>query len=266
MSRIDETFTALRQRGEAALVPFFMAGDPDLATTPRLLRAVAEAGADIIELGVPFSEPTADGPVIQRCGARALQHGAAMRPVLEMVAELRRDGLATPIVLFGYYNPIFRYGPARLVADAVRAGIDALLVIDLPPEEADELWQPARRAGLDIVFLLAPTSDRRRVKAVLAKTSGFVYFVSMTGITGSRAIDVPDVERLVRNLRPQCSLPIGVGFGISTPEHAAAVAAYADAVVVGSALVRLIESEGNSPQLLRSVAGFIRSLKDAVRR
>lgn len=265
--RIAACFAELRDRGEAALVPFIVAGDPDLDMTRALLRAAADAGADLIEVGVPFSDPTADGPVIQRAGVRALSRGTSLRQILEMIAELRGSGMTTPIVLFGYYNPIFHYGPARLAADAARAGVDALLVIDLPPEEADELWQPARAAGLDMIFLLAPTSDASRVRAVLRKASGFVYFVSMTGITGSKAIDSADVRRLVEDLRGSCPLPIGVGFGISTAEEAAAVAEYADAVIVGSAIVRLIESVGSDPaqDLVATVAGFVRSLKDATR-
>lgn len=265
MSRIKSTFAALKKRGEVALVPFIMAGDPDLETTRQLLLAAAEAGADLIELGVPFSDPTADGPVIQRAGVRALARGTSLRQILELVAELRSGGFETPLVLFGYYNPFFHYGPGRLAADARQAGVDGLLVVDLPPEEADELWQPAKAAGLDVIFLLAPTSDRKRVKAVLSKASGFVYFVSMTGVTGSRAIDTADVAGLVGTVRQQCRLPIGVGFGISTPEQAAAVASYADAVVVGSAITRLIETEHGNPALVRSVAAFIRALKDATR-
>jgi tryptophan synthase alpha chain len=266
MGRITEAFAAAARRGEAALVPFLMAGDPDLEATRALLLAAADAGADLIELGVPFSDPTADGPVIQRAGLRALAHRTSLRQILELVAELRQGGLRTPIVLFGYYNPIFHYGPARLAEDAARAGVDALLVVDLPPEEADELWRPARSAGLDVIFLLAPTSDRDRVRAVLRKASGFVYFVSMTGVTGSKAIDAGDVERMVRDLRTQCRLPIGVGFGISTPAEAAKVASYADAVVVGSALVRVIETHAGSSQLVAEVAGLLRALKDACRR
>lgn len=266
MSRIADTFAALRQRGEVALVPFLMAGDPDLDATRALLLEAAEAGADLIELGVPFSDPTADGPVIQRAGLRALAHRTSLRQILELVAELRRGGMTTPIVLFGYYNPIFHYGPARLAADAKQAGVDALLVVDLPPEEADELWRPARAAGLDIIFLLAPTSDAGRVRAVLRKASGFVYFVSMTGVTGSKAIDAGEVERMVGELRRTCRLPIGVGFGISTPDEAAAVASYADAVVVGSALVRIIETAAGSPALVPEVGRFLRQLKAACRR
>ena len=266
MSRIKQTFAALHRRGEAALVPYLMAGDPDLDVTRALLLEAAEAGADLIELGVPFSDPTADGPVIQRAGLRALAKRTSLRQILEVVAELRRGGFSTPIVLFGYYNPIFHYGPARFVEDAKRAGIDALLVVDLPPDEADELWKPARAAGLDVIFLLAPTSDATRVRVVLRKASGFVYFVSMTGVTGSKAIDASDVEGMVRGLRASCRLPIGVGFGISTPAEAATVASYADAVVVGSALVRVIEANIGSPQLVGEVGKFIRALKAACRR
>jgi tryptophan synthase alpha chain len=266
MGRISDCFAALRRRGEAALVPFIMAGDPDLDATRALVRAAADAGADLIELGVPFSDPTADGPVIQRAGVRALRRGTSLRQILEMVAELRRAGLETPLILFGYYNPIFHYGPARLTADAARAGIDALLVVDLPPEEADELWKPARAAGLDVIFLLAPTSDERRVRAVLRKASGFVYFVSMTGITGTKAIDAADVRRMVEDLRASCRLPIGVGFGITTPAEAAVVASYADAVVVGSAIVRLIEAQADGADPTAAVGDFIRALKDATRR
>ncbi|MEO8601619.1 MAG: tryptophan synthase subunit alpha [bacterium] len=264
-SRIDATFADLKRRREVALVPFIMAGDPDLDTTRALLFAAAEAGADLIELGVPFSDPTADGPVIQRAGVRALAHGTSLRQILGLVADVRRSGLTTPIILFGYYNPFFHYGPARLAADAKQAGADGLLVVDLPPEEADELWQPARREGLDVIFLLAPTSDRRRIKAVLGKASGFVYFVSMTGITGTQAIDAADVAAMIGSLRRQCRLPIGVGFGISTPEQVSAVAKFADAVVVGSAITRLIEMESGTPSLVPSVGAFIGALKDATR-
>ena len=265
MGRIADRFAALRQRGEVALVPFFMAGDPDLDVTRALLRAAAEEGADLIELAVPFSDPTADGPIIQRAGVRALANRTSLRQILELVAELRSDGFDTPIVLFGYYNPIFHYGPARLADDAARAGVDGLLVVDLPPEEADELWRPARAAGLDVIFLLAPTSDADRVRAVQRKASGFIYFVSMTGITGTKAIDAADVRRMVQDLRSSCRLPLGVGFGITTPAEAAAVASYADAVVVGSAIVRLIEAKAAAPDLVSEVGAFIRALKNATR-
>ena len=235
MSRIATRFAELKSANRAAFVPFITAGDPDAETTAALLDKLPAAGADLIELGVPFSDPTADGPVIQRAGVRALARGTSLRQILELVADLR-------------------------------AGVDGLLVVDLPPEEADELWKPARAEQLDVIFLLAPTSDERRIKAVLRKASGFVYFVSMTGITGSKAIDTADVAGMVATLRRHCRLPVGVGFGISTPEQAAAVAEFADAVVVGSAITRLIEMETGSPSLVPSVGAFMRALKDATRR
>jgi tryptophan synthase alpha chain len=263
MSRIDDCFARLQAAGEAALVPFLMAGDPDLDATRSLLRAAAAAGADLIELGVPFSDPTADGPILQRSADRALKRGASLPRILELVAELREE--LPPVVLFGYYNPIFRYGPARFAADARRAGVAGVLVVDLPPEEAGELWQPARAEGLDVIFLLAPTSDRGRVRAVLGKASGFVYFVSMTGVTGSRAIDTGDVRRLVEDLKTACSLPIGVGFGIQSPSDVAAVASFAAAVIVGSAIMRLVEEHRDDPALAERVGRFIGELKEATR-
>src|SRR5262245_13854667 len=265
MGRITECFAALRARREVALVPFIMAGDPHLGVTRALVRAAADAGADLIELGVAFSEPTADGPVIQRAGVRALKSGASLRQVLELVAELRHSGLEIPIILFGYYNPVFRYGTERFSSDAARAGVDGVLVVDLPPEEADELWKPVRAAGLDVIFLLAPTSDERRVRAVTRKASGFIYFVSMTGITGTKAIDTAEVRQMVSALRESCRLPIGVGFGITTPAEAAIVASYADAVVVGSAIVRLVESKSTDGDVVGAVGDFIHALKDATR-
>ena len=265
MSRIRTCFEELKRRREVALVPFIMAGDPDLGVTEALLRAAVEAGADLIELGVPFSDPTADGPVLQRSAARALQRGTSLSRILELVAKLRPE-VAVPIILFGYYNPIFHYGPARLVEDAKRAGVDGLLVVDLPPEEADELWQPARAAGVDMIFLLAPTSDARRVRAVLRKASGFVYYVSMTGVTGAKAIEPTDVRPLVERVRADCALPIGVGFGISSGREAAAVAEFTDAVIVGSAIMRLVEAHHADANVADRVGAFMRELKDATRK
>ena len=264
MGRIRDQFERLKRRGEVALVPFIMAGVPDLEHTRALVRAAAEAGADLIELGVPFSDPTADGPVLQRAAAQALRGGTSLKRSLGMVAELRAD-LAIPIVLFGYYNPVFHYQPQRLVADAKQAGVDGLLVVDLPPEEADELWRPARAAGLDLIFLLAPTSDAPRVRAVLRKASGFVYLVSMTGVTGSKAIEAGDVRPMVEWMRGQCKLPIGVGFGITCAAEAAMVAAFADAVIVGSAIMRLVEAHSGEVDLVQRVGEFIRELKEATR-
>jgi tryptophan synthase alpha chain len=265
MSRIGECFARLKKTREAALVPFLMAGDPDLDVTRELVLAATEAGADLIELGIPFSDPTADGPVLQRSATRALERGTSLARVLDLVGQLRRE-IDTPIVLFGYYNPIFHYGPARLAADAKSAGVDGLLVVDLPPEEADELWKPACSEGLDVIFLLAPTSDEKRIGAVLKKARGFVYYVSMTGVTGSKAIEATDVRQAVDGMRDRCRLPIGVGFGISSAAAARDVAEFADAVIVGSAIMRLVETQNQDPHLVESVAAFVRDLKSATRR
>jgi tryptophan synthase alpha chain len=262
--RIGQCFAELRARSEAALVTFLMAGDPDLDTTRALLRAVVDGGADLIELGVPFSDPTADGPVLQRSACRALQRGTSLARILEMVAETRAE-LPVPIVLFGYYNPIFCYGTERFANDAKAAGVDGVLVVDLPPEEADELWEPAQRAGLDMVFLLAPTSDDRRIDAVVRRASGFLYVVSMTGVTGSQDIRPTDVAPLVERIRAKSGLPIGVGFGISSGDQAAAVARFADAVIVGSAVMRIVEEAGRDGRLSERVGAFLRELKDAIR-
>lgn len=265
MGRITERFAELKRRGEVALVPFIMAGDPDLDTTRALVCAAAEAGADLIELGVPFSDPTADGPVLQRSAGRALAGGASLPRILDLVAGVRAE-VAIPVVLFGYYNPILHYGPERLARDARQAGIDGLLVVDLPPEEAEELWQPARAVGLDLIFLLAPTSDARRRAAVLRKASGFVYYVSMTGVTGAKAISPGNVRPMVEQLRKECSLPIGVGFGISSPAEAALVGRFADAVIVGSALMRIVEEHSAVSDLAVRVGSFVREMKHAASR
>lgn len=263
MSRITTTFERLRSGNRAALVPFLMAGDPDLGVTRELVRAAVRNGADLIELGVPFSDPTADGPVLQRSATRALKRGASLPRVLELVTDLRKE-TDVPIVLFGYFNPIFRYGTKRLARDARQAGVDALLVVDLPPEESGELWEPARAEGLDQIFLLAPTSDRGRVSAVLERASGFVYYVSMTGVTGVKAIAPTDVRPQVEKLRKRCKLPIGVGFGISSAQQATAVAAFADAVIVGSAMMRVVEECGSAIDLPEKLGAFVRELKDAM--
>jgi tryptophan synthase alpha chain len=264
-TQITRRFAELRKSGEVALVPFIMAGDPDLGATRDMLHAVADAGADLVELGVPFSDPTADGPVLQRSAARALERGTSLQRILEMVSDLRRN-VQTPIVLFGYYNPIFHYGPEALTRDARQAGVDGLLVVDLPPDESDELWQPARAAGLDMIFLLAPTSDSSRVRAVLRKASGFVYYVSMTGVTGSRAITPADVRPEVERVRTMCKLPIGVGFGITSGAEAAAVAAFADAVVVGTSIMQRVEQRGAAADLANHIGDFARELKVAIRK
>jgi tryptophan synthase alpha chain len=264
MGRIEECFKRLRARSEAALIPFIMAGDPDLDVTRSLIRAAARAGADLIEVGVPFSDPTADGPVIQDSAAWALKRGTSLARILELVSELRAE-IDQPIVLFGYYNPFFRYGSERLASDARRAGVDGLLAVDLPPEESAELWKPVRKAGLDLIFLLAPTSDGGRIKAVLRRASGFVYFVSMTGVTGTKAITPGEVREMVEDLRKRCTLPIGVGFGITSATEASAVAQFADAVIVGTAVMRLVAAHRGSPDLIDAVETFLRELKAATK-
>lgn len=264
-NRIDRRFETLAAAGRKALIPFLTAGYPEPDYTVPVLHALVEAGADVLELGVPFSDPTADGPVLQRSAARALARGVSLPRILEVVAEFRAES-DVPVILFGYYNPFFRYGAERFCRDARQAGVNGLLVVDLPPEEADELWKPARAEGLDVIFLLAPTSDASRVKKVMRKASGFVYYVSMTGVTGSKAIDTGEVSTMVERLRADCPLPIGVGFGISSAADAAAVARFADAVVVGSAIMRLVEESGGDPSLPARVEAFVRELKAATHR
>lgn len=263
MNRIDRVFTDLRSRNEAALVPFLTAGDPDLATTLDLIRAAEDAGADIVEVGVPFSDPTSDGPAIQNSAEIALAAGASLSRALEQIAQLRTSS-HLPIVLYGYFNPIFRYGVERFAEDAASAGVDAVLVVDLPPEEAMELLPSIRPRGLHFISLLAPTSDDERVTKVLRQASGFIYYVSVTGVTGAATLRPESIEPAIARLRRRTDLPIGVGFGISTPEQSAAVASFADAVVVGTAIMRVIDAHRGNTSLLREVGSFIRRLKDGV--
>lgn len=265
MNRIESCFAALRERGEVALMPFIMAGDPDMAHTRAFLLAAQEAGADLIEVGMPFSDPTSDGPVLQRSAQRALDRNVSLPRVLELVHELRQQSLTVPIVLYGYYNPIFRYGPERFARDAARAGVDGVLVVDLPPEEAGELRRHTDQTGVDIIHLLAPTSDAVRMRKVLSRAKGFVYYVSVTGVTGVRAASPADVRPMVERVRRHTKLPVGVGFGISSPEQASEVAQFADAVVVGSAIMRIVEEHAGAPDLVQRVAEFIGDLKMAVR-
>ncbi len=264
MNRIDQTFRALRERHDAALIPFFTAGDPDLDTTAELMRVAAENGADLIELGVPFSDPTADGPVLQHSADVALRAGASLPRVLELVSEFRRES-QLPIILYGYFNPILHYGLERFARDAATAGIDGVLVVDLPPEEVQELLPHLERAGIHFIFLLAPTSGPDRVRKVLRHAHGFLYYVSVTGVTGVQPMLAESVRPVVERLRQSTSLPIGVGFGISTPEQAAAVSAFADAVVLGSAIMRIVDGSADRGATVSAVGAFIRRLKDAMR-
>src|SRR5471030_2007060 len=236
-TRIDNRFAALRQEGRAALVTFVTAGDPDLATSLAILKALPGAGADLIEIGMPFTDPMADGPAIQASGLRALQGGQTMRRTLGLVADFRRTDATTPLILMGYYNPIYVYGVDAFLRDARAAGVDGLIVVDLPPEEDEELCLPALKAGLNFIRLATPTTDKERLPAVLANTSGFVYYVSITGITGAAAPDSGKVGAAVARIKRHSKLPVAVGFGVRTAEQARGIAENADGVVVGSALV-----------------------------
>ena len=262
--RITAKFRELRARNEAAMIPYVVAGDPDLDITRAIVREFEARGADLIELGVPFSDPMADGPANQRASARGLGGGASLAAILSLVSELRRE-TEIPIVLFGYFNPIFHYGCARLCADAARAGVDGLLVVDLPPEEAGELRDPARANGLDLIYLLAPTTPVERARKVARSASGFLYYVSVMGVTGARTSVASDLEEHVRCIRGVTDLPVGVGFGISTPEQAAEVARFSDAVIVGSAISLLVEANLGSPQLVAAVGQLVGSMKAAMR-
>jgi tryptophan synthase alpha chain len=257
---IADAFARCRAERRAAFIPFLMAGDPDLETTERLLAALAEGGADLIELGVPFSDPIADGPVNQRAAARALAAGATLSGVLELVAR-NRDRLGVPVVLFSYFNPIHARGVERFAEQAAASGVDGVLCVDLPPEEAAAEVTPAlAAAGVDPVFLLAPTSDRERIAAVDRAGAGFVYYVSRTGVTGERAELAPELVRGVKRARRRLHLPLAVGFGISTPAQVAAVGEIADGVVVGSALVAEVERRAGDPELPAALAARVRAL------
>ncbi len=241
VSRIDRRFAALKAEGRAALVTFVTAGDPDLETSKAILNGLPGAGADIIELGMPFSDPMADGPAIQAASLRALKAGHKMRDTLAMVREFREKDQDTPIVLMGYYNPIYVYPNEAFLEEAAAAGVDGLIVVDVPPEADAELCLPAIERGLNFIRLVTPTTDDKRLKTVLKNTSGFLYYVSITGITGAASADPGDVQREVARLKRATALPVAVGFGVRTPEQARAMAQGADGVVVGSALVRAIE-------------------------
>jgi len=263
-------FAALREEGRAGLVTYLTAGDPDPATSHRLFAGVAAAGADLVEIGMPFSDPMADGPAIQEAGRRALESGMTLRRTLALVRELRCADDATPIVLMGYYNPIYRYGTEAFARDAVDAGVDGVIVVDLPPEEDAELTVPAGAAGLDVIRLATPTSDERRLPRIVERASGFIYYVAIAGITGTRSADSADVTAAVARLRRFTRLPVAVGFGIRTPEQAAQVARAADAAVVGSALVQRLalnlEPDGCAkPGLVDAVLGDVRALATGVR-
>jgi tryptophan synthase alpha chain len=269
-TRIDTRFAALRAENRPGLVTYFMGGDPDYATSLAIMKALPKAGADLIELGMPFSDPMADGPAIQAAGLRALKGGQTLVRTLQMAAEFRQSDNETPIVMMGYYNPIYIYGVERFLADAKASGVDGLIVVDLPPEMDEELCLPALRAGLNFIRLATPTTDDKRLPAVLENTSGFVYYVSMTGITGSALTDTSKVAQAVKRIKGHTNLPIAVGFGVKTAEQAKVIGQSADAVVVGSAIVQQIASslgkDGKAgPETVDLVATMVRGLSTGVR-
>ena len=268
--RIDRRFAALKKAGRAALVTFTMGGDPDHATSVAILKALPKAGADVIELGMPFTDPMADGPAIQAAGLRALKGGQTLKKTLAAVRDFRAGDDATPLVLMGYYNPIYIYGVERFLADAKAAGVDGLIVVDLPPEEDSELCLPAMKAGLNFIRLATPTTDEKRLPAVLTNTSGFVYYVSITGITGAAAPDTGKVAAAVTRIKRHTALPVCVGFGVRTAAHARAIAEGADGVVVGSALVEAVrQSLGPNSKptsaTVTAVTDLTRTLAEGVR-
>ncbi len=269
-TRIDARFAALKKEGRAALVTFTMAGDPDYDAALAILNALPKAGADVVELGMPFTDPMADGPAIQAAGLRALKAGQDMKRTLSLVREFRHGDAATPIVLMGYYNPIYVYGNERFLTDARAAGVDGLIVVDLPPEEDVELCLPALNAGLNFIRLATPTTDDKRLPAVLGNTSGFVYYVSITGITGAAAPDAGKVTDAVARIKRHTRLPVCVGFGVRTAEQARAIALGADGVVVGSALVdtvrKSLDPAGKATTATApAVAELVRTLAQGVR-
>lgn len=269
-TRIDKRFAALKEEGRAALVTFIMAGDPDYDTSLAIAKALPKAGADIIELGMPFTDPMADGPAIQAAGLRALKSGQRMARTLSLVREFRKDDDRTPIILMGYYNPIYIYGNERFLADAKAAGVDGLIVVDLPPEEDEELCLPALKAGLNFIRLATPTTDDKRLPKVLTNTSGFVYYVSVTGVTGTAAPETSKVSGAVARIKRHTNLPVAVGFGVKTAEQARSIAEGADGVVVGSALIdalsRSLDKTGKAGAgTVKAVTQLVSALAQGVR-
>ncbi|THJ24636.1 MAG: tryptophan synthase subunit alpha [Nitrospira sp. CG24E] len=262
--RIDRTFARLRQAGEKALIAYVMAGDPSLKETEELVVELERAGVDIIELGVPFSDPIADGPVIQQAAERALRNGTSLRTIFPMITRLRST-TQVPLVLMAYYNNVYAFGPQRFCQEAVQAGVDGLIVPDMPLDEAGLFRGPAEAAGLQLIFLLAPTSTAERRTFVARQSQGFVYYVSLTGITGAKLRNVADVGKNVEKIKKITRVPVAVGFGVATPEDAANVAAIADGVIVGSAIVKQIAAHQQKPEMVKQVGEFVRSLKTAMR-
>jgi tryptophan synthase alpha chain len=269
-TRISDTFSAIATQKRAALVAYIMAGDPDRETARALLKALPDAGSDIIEFGIPFSDPMADGPAIQKAGLRALKAGQTLHKTLEDIEWFRTTNTTTPIILMGYYNPIYIYGVEKFLTDAKKAGVDGLIIVDLPPEEDSELCIPALKAGLSFIRLATPTTDEKRLPKVLNNTSGFVYYVSINGITGTATPDYSQVSAAVARIKRHTDLPVVVGFGVKTPSDAKAISQGADGVVVGSALIDVLQKSlddaGNAtPNTLKSVTDLVSSLAAAIK-
>lgn len=263
MNRIEETFASLKSAGRKALIPYIMAGDPDLETTAALVVELDRRGADLVELGVPFSDPIADGPTIQRAALRALDRGTTLRTIVETVSSIREHS-GIPVVLMTYYNPVLAYGIGDLCRDAARAGVDGLIVPDLPPEEGAELSAACRRHGLTVIFLVAPTSTTARIELVSRHTTGFVYCVSLTGVTGARGKLADGVDAFMAQVRSHTDRPLGLGFGISSPVQACEAARLADGVIVGSAIINVMEEHADAPDMLRSVGEYVASLRAGI--
>ena len=264
MGRIEDKFKSLRAKNEKALIVYLTAGDPSLDVTKKLILGLEKAGVDILEIGVPFSDPTADGPVIQAASQRALKTGTTLQGVLALVADIRRIS-QIPIVLFGYFNPIFAYGVEKFANDASLAGVDGVLVVDLPQEESPELRIFTDAAGLDFISLVAPTTGKDRLRNIVRAATGFLYYISITGVTGTAAPRIDDIKREVGKIRKTTKLPIAVGFGISNAAQAEEIGAFADGVVIGSAFVKLIDENRNNNRLMEIIADYAREIKDALR-
>ena len=260
MRRIERKFDDLKKRGEKALIIYLTAGDPSLEKTYEMILGLDRAGVDIVEIGVPFSDPTADGPIIQAASQRALKSGTTLPGILNLIGEVRKFS-EIPIVLFGYYNPVFIYGNEKFAKKAREAGVDGILMVDLPPEESGELRRYTDAEGIDFISLITPTSDNGRIKKISERASGFIYYVSVTGVTGTKRPEIADVRKDMEGIKKMTSLPVSVGFGISTPEQVGEVSEYADGVVVGSAIVRLIEENSKRKDLVEKVSSFARELK-----
>ncbi len=263
MTRIAEKFAELQAKKQKALIPFMMAGDPNLQTSEELLLSLPDAGADVIELGMPFSDPMADGPIIQKAGLRALQAGTTLKNVLELVQKFRKKDAKTPIILMGYYNPIYDYGVDKFLDDALKAGVDGLIIVDLPPEEDSELCMPATDKNIDFIRMITPTTDEARAKKILQDARGFVYAVAITGITGTKKAEDNSMADLAKRINNNCALPTALGFGIKTADDARSAARFFDAIVVGSALVTLLEQDDFATAKTK-ILTLIQQMKQAI--